>query len=305
MSSRAYRLTAPVAVFVTVLAGAVPAWASTVQIQDDAHVLNATVVQNDAATLPVGVYIWATTQDAASKSMFDTDVRNKVSATFPIVLGINTQSRHESIQIGSQAGISRNAALAAESNANSAFVATMQSSRDYTSAVTAALDNLRSTLTAAHRGRAPAHRVVTHSVGIGLLPIILVLGAIVAVVVLLRRRIRSGFGRSMTGSMSGGPPPMGSYPDYGAPYGQPYRSGMGPGAAGAIGAVGGGLLGYELGKMQGEEQQFRQDQTMYDRDRGQYDSADQGDWVVGQDSDFGGGDAGGGSSNDSGGSGDW
>jgi hypothetical protein len=305
MSSRAYRLTAPVAVFVAVLAGAAPAWASTVQIQDDAHVLNATVVQNDAATLPVGVYIWATTQDAASKSTFDTDVRNKVSATFPIVLGINTQSRHESIQIGSQAGISRNNALAAESNASSAFVATMQSSRDYTSAVTAALDNLRSTLTAAHRGRAPAQRVVTHSVGIGLLPIILVLGAIVAVIVLLRRRIRSGFGRSMTGSMSGGPPPMGSYPDYGPPYGQPYRSGMGPGSAGAIGAVGGGLLGYELGKMQGEEQQFRQDQTMYDRDRGQYDSADQGDWVVGQDGDFGGGDAGGGSFNDSGGSGDW
>src|SRR5947209_334546 len=305
MNSRAYRLTVPVAVSVAVLAGAAPAWASTVQIQDDAHVLNATVVQNDAATLPVGVYIWATTQDAASKSTFDTDVRNKVSTTFPIVLGINTQSRHESIQIGSQAGISRNAALAAESNANSAFVATMQSSRDYTSAVTAALNNLRTTLTAAHRGRAPAQRVGTHSAGIGLLPIILMLGAIAAVVVLLRRRIRSGFRRSMTGPMSGGPPPMGSYPDYGSPYGQPYRSGMGPGAAGAIGAVGGGLLGYELGKMQGEEQQFRQDQTMYDRDRGQYDSADQGDWVVGQDSDFGGGDAGGGSSNDPGGGGDW
>ncbi|MBV8993959.1 MAG: hypothetical protein JO287_09725, partial [Pseudonocardiales bacterium] len=167
MSSRAYRLTVPVAVSVAVLAGAAPAWASTVQIQDDAHVLNATVVQNDAATLPVGVYIWATTQDAASKATFDTDVRNKVSATFPIVLGINTQSRHETIQIGSQAGVSRNTALAAESNANSAFVATMQSSRDYTSAVTAALDNLRSTLTAAHRGRAPAQRVVPHSAGIG------------------------------------------------------------------------------------------------------------------------------------------
>ena len=97
---------------------------------------------------------------------------------------------------------------------------------------------------------------------------------------------------------------MGSYPDYGPPYGQPYRSGMGPGAAGAIGAVGGGLLGYELGKMQGEDQQFRQDQMMYDRDRGQYDSPDQGDWVVGQDGDFG-GDVGGGGSNDSGGSGDW
>lgn len=220
------------------------------------------------------------------------------------MLGINTQSRHESIQIGSQAGISRNAAIAAESNANSAFVATMQSSRNYTSAVTAALDNLRTGLAAAHRGRAPAQRVVTHSVGIGLLPIILVLGAIVAVVVLLRRRVRSGFGRSMTGSRIGGPPPMSSYPDYGPPHGSPYRSGMGPGTAGAIGAVGGGLLGYELGKMQGEEQQFRRDEMMYDRDRGQYGASDQGDWVVGQDSDFGGGDFGGGSSNNSNG-GDW
>jgi hypothetical protein len=62
--------------------------------------------------------------------------------------------------------------------------------------------------------------------------------------------------------------------------------------------VGGGLLGYELGKMQGEEQQFRQDEMMYDRDRGQYDSTDQSNWVVGQDSDFGDG-----GSNDSGG--DW
>src|SRR5918912_2536015 len=101
MRSSAIRLTVPVAALVTVLAVAAPAWAGTAQIEDDAHVLNATVVQNDAATLPVGVYIWATTQDAASKSTFDTDVRNKVSTTFPIVLGINTQSRHETIQIGS------------------------------------------------------------------------------------------------------------------------------------------------------------------------------------------------------------
>jgi hypothetical protein len=83
----------------------------TVQIQDDAHVVNVTVVQNDAATLPVGVYIWATTQDVDSKSVFDTDVRNKVNTTFPIVIGINTQSHHESIQVGSQAGLSQRAAL--------------------------------------------------------------------------------------------------------------------------------------------------------------------------------------------------
>ena len=88
--------------------------------------------------------------------------------------------------------------------------------------------------------------------------------------------------------------------------GAPYRSGMGAGTAGAIGAVGGGLLGYELGKMQGEQQQFRQDERMSDHDRGgpppewPVRRGDQGDWVVGQDSDFG--DAGDG---DQQGSGDW
>lgn len=290
---RISRLIVPIAAFATVLAMATPAWASTVQIQDDSHVLNATAVQNDAATLPVGVYIWATTQDAASKPAFDTDVRNKVGATFPIVIGINTQSRHDSIQIGAQSGISRNAAIAAESSASSSFVATMQSSRDYTAAVTAALDNLRTAFAAGHRGRAPYARVPAHSSGIGLLPIILILGAIGAGIFFLRRRMRSGFRRPIPS----GPPPMGSYPDYGPSYGPPpYRSGMGAGAAGTIGAVGGGLLGYELGKMEGEQQQFRRDEMA---DRGSYDGAEQGDWVVGQDGDFGG------EPDNSGGGGDW
>ncbi|MFN2478950.1 MAG: hypothetical protein ABR615_07230 [Pseudonocardiaceae bacterium] len=294
---RTLRLAVPIAALAAVLALAAPAWASTVQIQDDAHVLNATAVQNEAATLPVGVYIWTTTQDAASKSTFDTDVRNKVNATFPIVIGINTQSRHESIQIGSQARVSQNAALAAESTASSAFLASMQSRPDYTAAVTAALGKLRTGLAGANRGRVSGRQVAPHSSGGGaFIGILFVIGLIVVAVIFIRRRRRSGarMGPPMMGS---GPPPMGSY-DGG--YGQSYRSGMGPGAAGAMGAVGGGLLGYELGKMQGENQQFRQDEMM-DRGGGQYDSPDQGNWVVGQDGDFGGNQG----SDSSGGSGDW
>jgi hypothetical protein len=287
----------PIAALAAVLALAVPAWASTAQIQDDAHVLNATVVQNEAATLPVGVYIWTTTQDAASKSTFDTDVRNKVNTTFPIVIGINTQSRHESIQIGSQARVPQNAALAAESSASSAFLASMQSRPDYTAAVTAALGKLRTGLAGANRGRVSGRQVASHSSGGGaFIGILFVIGLIVVAVIFIRRRRRGPNARMGPSMMGSGPPPMGSY-DGG--YGQqPYRSGMSPGAAGAMGAVGGGLLGYELGKMQGENQQFRQDELM-DRGGGQYDSPDQGNWVVGQDGDFGG------SSDSSGGSGDW
>ena len=198
---------------------AAPAWAGTVQIQDDAHVLNVTVVQNDAATLPVGVYIWATTQDADSKSVFDTDVRNKVSSTFPIVMGINTQSHHESIQVGSQAGLSQRAALAAESSANGVFVSTIQSSHDYTNAVTAALDNLRNGFAPAQRGRAPVQRVAAQPAGFGvglLLFIVLTVGVIAAVVIMARRRSRSGFGAGP--STVTGRPPRGPYPGYGPSY---------------------------------------------------------------------------------------
>jgi hypothetical protein len=296
---RTLRLAVPIAALIAVFALAAPAWASTVQIQDDAHVLNATVVQNEAATLPVGVYIWATTQDAASKSTFDTDVRNKVNSTFPVVIGINTQAHHESIQIGSQARVPQSTAVTAESAASSAFLASMQTSHDYTTAVTAALGKLRTGLVGANRGFVPGRRVAPHNSGGGLLGIMIVLALVVfAVIMISRRRRQSGF-RTGPPMMGSGPPPMDSYGGYGG-YGPGYRSGMSPGAAGAAGALGGGLLGYELGKMQGEEQQFRQDEMM---DRGgQYDYPDQGNWVVGQDGDFGGGSD---SSGSSGGSGDW
>ena len=102
---------------VALLVMVAPAWAGTAQIQDDVHVLNAATVQDKAATLPVGVYVWVTTQDADNKATFNNDVRNKISATFPVVIGINTQSRHESIQIGPRAGVSPNAASVAESSA--------------------------------------------------------------------------------------------------------------------------------------------------------------------------------------------
>lgn len=308
MHTRVFGLTVPIAAVTAVLITAAPAWAGTVQIQDDAHVLNATAVQNDAATLPVGVYIWATTQDADSTSAFDTDVRNKVTATFPVVIGINTQSRHETIQIGSRAGLSQSAARAAESSANSAFLSTIRGSHDYTAAVTAAVDNLRSGFASAHRTRGPVQRVPAQSSGsgLGLLLILLLLGAIVVVALLAfrRRRSRQGPLSTFAGPPPMGPPPMGPYPDYGDPsYRGPHRSGMSPGAAGVLGAAGGGLLGYELGKMHGEQEQFREDEMMDNRDRGTpYDTGDQGDWVVGQDSDFG---EGGGGDPNAGGSGQW
>lgn len=81
-------------------------------------------------------------------------------------------------------------------------------------------------------------------------------------------------------------------PGYGEPgyggYDRPHRSGMNPGVAGAIGAVGGGLVGYELGKMEGEQEQFHHDEALMRQreDYGPYGGPEQGDWGVDQGTSF-------------------
>lgn len=117
--------------------------------------------------------------------------------------------------------------------------------------------------------------------------ILLIVGLIVLIAVLLglrslfrpQRMMRqpppySGYGRP-----AGYRQPYGYGEPYGG-YGPPQRSGMSPGAAGALGAVGGGLIGYELGKMEGEQQQFHHDEMLMQQrqDYGPYDGRDQGDW---------------------------
>lgn len=338
MSPRRLMFAVPAAAFAALLLAG-PANASTVQIQDDANVLNATTVQNEAATLPVPILIWTSTQDAANKSAFDRDAEQKVTAEFPVVLAINTQAKHETMQIGSAAGLSQSQAIAAEQSANSVFDNTMKSSGDYTGAVGAALTSLKGSLqargnsnsngngaAATNTKSSPVKTIVTFAL------IVVVLIVIVAAMRRLFRPARRMRDRVMGGMPMGGMGGVnqgyGPPPGYGPQgYGPGYNQGMSPGAAGAIGAVGGGLLGYELGKMEGENQQFRRDEMMGGGfNNGGFDNGggwdnnnngggfggDQGNnWVVGQDSDFsggdsgGGGDFGGGGDNSGGGGGDW
>src|ERR1700759_3692469 len=95
---RRYLLAVPAAAFAALLLAA-PASASTVDIQDEANVLNATAIQNEAATLPVPILIWTSNQDADNRSTFDNATREKVTSQFPIALGINPQAKHETLQI--------------------------------------------------------------------------------------------------------------------------------------------------------------------------------------------------------------
>jgi hypothetical protein len=302
---------------------AVPAAAAMVQIQDDANVLNATSVQNEAARLPVGMYIW-TTQDVPNKSQFDTEVQQKVSSEFPIAMGIDVGAQHESIQIGSASGLTQSAAISAEDSANNAFTSVMRSRTDFTGAVQAALNSLNSSL--ASRGGANGSRSGSHGVSWGVGIVVLII--LVVVIALLGRLFRGMRGAGRRGYRGGyGPPPGGGYgpgpgpygPNYGPGYGPGYGGGMSRGGAAGLGAVGGGLVGYELGKMAGENEQFRHDemggvgnQGGWDNNQGGWDNGggDQGgNWVVGQDSDWGGGggggDFGGGGGDNGGGGGNW
>jgi hypothetical protein len=109
-----------------------------------------------------------------------------------------------------------------------------------------------------------------------------------------------GYGRPMYGPGYGRPGTYGPGYDpagYGRPMygpGYPQQTGMSPWAAGGLGAVGGGLLGYELGRMAGEHEQQAQEGMNPDQaatlDQGSYDPgmAELGSFDAGSFSDFGG-----------------
>ena len=62
-----------------------PALANTVTIHDASHVLDATRVQNEAATLPDPVDVYTTTKFADDNAAFDQETQSKVTSSSLIV----------------------------------------------------------------------------------------------------------------------------------------------------------------------------------------------------------------------------
>jgi hypothetical protein len=285
-------LTGLLVALATVLLVATPAAAAAVNIVDDSHVLDVTRVQNEAATLPDPVAIYTTTKLADDKAAFDREAQSKVSSPTIIVIAINTQARHLAIRTGTRSRVNESAARAA----TDAFTSSFRANSDYTAATIAALDSMRASIPRGGGGTSSTR--TSHRTGVGTYlsgcVCLLLVAAVIGLVVFAIRRS----GRGRRAGRFGGPGGYGPGGYGPANYGQPGygSSGVNPWVAGGAGAVAGGVLGYELGRMEGEHEQQRDDY-----DRGGYD----GDFGGGgADADFGGGgDGGGGDSG--GGSGDF
>ena len=301
-----------VGVFILLLLTSVVGLASTVTINDPVNVLNAGQVQSEGSNLPDPITIYTTSTFTGTTAAFDQQTKTHITSPNLLVMAIDTVHKHVTIVGGSNIPLSNSQ----YNSATQAFVSAYRSNNgDYTAATIAAIRSLRSNLGAApvSHGNSPSGTVPVSSPGgslfsglsgtlccVGLL--VLVVGGILFAV----RRRAFGFRQRDV--------PIGNPISYNQPYNQgyppnyagPYNQGQGinPLAAGGLGAAAGGLIGYELGKEQGENQMREQEQY---QQGGHWDGGNNNDFGGGSGADFGNnggnGDFGGGSGADFGGGG--
>lgn len=250
---------AAIALLFVVTAGAL---ADTVNITDNAGVLNQSQVRSAASNLPYPVDIYTISNFNGSDSSFDRTVRSKIDRNNKIVIAINPAGRHVAIAGGKDV----NLGTSDYSRARTAFTDTMkQNSSNYTGATVNALNSLNNSISS--RGGNNSSPIPGFSSGGGGFPwttccctVLLILGAVAVFGAFFNRR-RTGSWNNFSGwgRRQNVPPydPNQPYNQYNQPYGPGYpqqNQGMNPWAAGGLGAAAGGLIGYELGKNQGENQ---------------------------------------------------
>jgi hypothetical protein len=286
-------LLAVVAALALVLVTATAVLADTVHIYDVAHVLNGSQVQSDASSLPYPIDIYTTNTFNGSTSAFDQRTSGHLTSSRLIVIAIDTQHKHLTIVGGKSVPLSSSQ----YSSARDAFVSSYRSSNgDYTTPTIAAIDSLKSSL----GGSSPVPGASGGGLFSGLFGTLCCVGLVILVIVGVIFAATRGVFRRMFGfgGRQRGVPYQQPYqqpynqgypPNYGPGYNQ--GQGINPWVAGGLGAAGGGLIGYELGKEAGEREASGQGQG--------------GDFGGGSSGDFGGGggDFGGGSSGDFGGGG--
>ncbi len=242
------------------LISSVTALASTVNIFDGAHVLNASQVRSAGSKLSYPLNVYTVNNYAGSSQQFDQAVHNKIASPNLIVMGLNTTGRFY-VDGGPGVPLSNGQ----YNDAYQAFANNYSSSRNFTSATVASINSLNAMLRSSALG---GNGAVSPARGGGINPAIwcIALLAIAGLAFFVITRVRS---RGGMGGLSSRP-----VTPYGRPYdpnvNQPsnnpspenYQPGYGPGtrnqgmnplAAGGMGAAAGGLLGYLFGKERGEQ----------------------------------------------------
>ncbi len=273
--------------------GAASALADTVYISDQAGVLDDARIQSEGANLAYPLAIYTTNSFSGSQTDFEARTQSHVTSSRLIVIAIDTVHHWFYIKAGSQVPLSNSAA----EDAYSAFKSNYNNG-DYTGATLAAIRSLEGSLSGSSVPGVSSGAGGLLSSGLGLLCciglLVLIVGGIIFAVT--RRRAGQPWGWGARGVPYQEPmPPPGSYPPGAYPpgyYPPGQGGGMNPWAAGGLGALGGGLVGYELGRMAGEHENQQQGGPLIDPG---------GDFGGGAGGGFGGGDPGGGDFGSSGG----
>lgn len=297
---------ASISAFCLFLLLALPAFASTVSISDQAGVLDQARVRSAASSLGYPLNIYTVNNFSGSTSSFDQRTASHLTSSNLIVISISTNLHHMAVVYGKSVPLGNGGA----DSAKNAFVNSYQNNPgDYTAATISSIQSLESTLGSSSSG--------THgegnTAGSGISAFALVGGCLIGLLILgglfflitrgARRRGGGFFNRQpqyIDPNYGQGYAP--NYdPNYGPGPGYQQRGGMNPWAAGGLGAAAGGLIGYELGKEAGEHE-ARRDEGY--NNGGNFGGGSSGDFGGGSSGDFGGGsggDFGGGSGGDFGG----
>jgi len=286
--------------FCLLLTTTVTAWASVGKIVDQAGVLDQNQVRSAGASLRYPVDIYTTSNFSGTNSQFEQRAHAHLTSPNLIVMAISVNPRHVIVVAGNRVPLSN---AEADNVINSFRQGYQSSDGNFTSATVSALQSLQSAVGTGSAGSGSRNTSPAPASGSGMLNglwclVGLVILAALAFFVIKRRR---------SGGLPFSPPQYNqpyqqNYPPNYSPGYPPQQGGINPLAAGGLGAAAGGLLGYELGKHQGERE-AREDQGYYGGDQGI--SGDSGQYGGGSMGDFGGGDNGGdfggGSSGDFGG----
>ena len=257
--------------------------AASVQIRDDARVLVLDQVWSQASKLSHPVSISTMSTFNGPKSDFSRSTEQALTDQNAIAIGISVEQRYLAIVAGKQAGLNAEQIEQARQAFAKAYGSNTGANGNYTAATVAALQSLQASL-----GNDVIPNPLQSLNGALSNPLtwLLLLGLIGAGFFVFRRSFgqrntmnppmgmpwqeRSGpkdeYGRvdpdPAYGQPGYGRPPYygpGSDPNgYGRPLygpGYPPQGGINPWVAGGLGAVGGGLLGYGLGRMAGEHEQ--------------------------------------------------